>query len=458
MKRTGKSFYGLLIIGVLSLDILAGCGTTIPTTNNDENTTTTPPSAQVVNNSGDSIYQVNVGDTIFTLTGYGSSGGSTGFSDVAEGTNTITLKQTSTSTSVSVNSLNSLQKNNSYAVNISKVSGSYCAELWQMLDTSTPFNDNTTRVLIGTTCTGTAPATPTSVTATAGDGQVTISWSAVSDATSYNVYWSATTGVTKTSGTKITGVTSPYTHATLTNDTTYYYVVTAVNSSGESVESTEVLATTPPSPSPVLGIFPDESFVNLPPSMRDPFDGTKILIVKRILLPSNDPQSFAIANVGPQGSILNYLVTNEDFVNGFVYQNGTGSLPAGNTATVTVSVHPDFVINSVTGGPSLLIGSTQVLSIVTPDAANITKGLLSLEIRSDNVFNGTYTGSFSVTCPTCFGGTTTAGTFTSTLVNGEFTNFSTSPPPSSPLTQRRCRCLRLEPSREPTSRSSVVIV
>ena len=36
---------------------------------------------------------------------------------------------------------------------------------------------------------------------------------------------------------------SPYTHAGLTNDTTYYYVVTGVNKYGEGLESQEVSAT-----------------------------------------------------------------------------------------------------------------------------------------------------------------------------------------------------------------------
>ena len=89
----------------------------------------------------------------------------------------------------------------------------------------------------------TAPSAPTGVAATAGDGQVSISWNSVSGATSYNIYWSTTTGITKTTGTKISNATSPYTHTSLTNGTTYYYVVTAENSYGESSESSQLSAT-----------------------------------------------------------------------------------------------------------------------------------------------------------------------------------------------------------------------
>ena len=88
--------------------------------------------------------------------------------------------------------------------------------------------------------TSSVPPAPTGVTATAGEGKITISWNAVSDATSYNIYWSTKSSVTKTTGTKITNVTSPYIHTGLTNGTIYYYIVTAVNFSGESVGSAQV--------------------------------------------------------------------------------------------------------------------------------------------------------------------------------------------------------------------------
>lgn len=95
-----------------------------------------------------------------------------------------------------------------------------------------------------TTPTPTAPAAPTGVTATGGTNQMTVSWSAVSGATSYNIYYSTTTGVTTATGTKIANATSPYVQTGLTAGTTYYYIVTAVNSTGESTASTQASAAT----------------------------------------------------------------------------------------------------------------------------------------------------------------------------------------------------------------------
>uniref|UniRef100_UPI003899578F glycoside hydrolase family 44 protein n=1 Tax=Paenibacillus kobensis TaxID=59841 RepID=UPI003899578F len=86
------------------------------------------------------------------------------------------------------------------------------------------------------------PAAPTNLTATAGNAQAALSWSASSGATSYNVKRATTSGGPYT--TVAAGVTSTsYTNTGLTNDTTYYYVVSAVNSSAESVNSAQVSVT-----------------------------------------------------------------------------------------------------------------------------------------------------------------------------------------------------------------------
>jgi lysophospholipase L1-like esterase len=92
---------------------------------------------------------------------------------------------------------------------------------------------------------GNMPTAPTGVTVMAGDRQATISWNAVNNAATYNIYWSTSADVSSKSGTKVAGVTSPYTHTELKQGTVYYYVITAVNGYGESTDSASVSVTIP---------------------------------------------------------------------------------------------------------------------------------------------------------------------------------------------------------------------
>jgi N-acetylneuraminic acid mutarotase len=84
---------------------------------------------------------------------------------------------------------------------------------------------------------------PSGVSAAGGAGDVTISWTAVTGADSYNIYWGTSAGVTVSSGTKINGAVSPDTVSLSAGDDKHYFIVTSVSSRGESVGSTEVSAT-----------------------------------------------------------------------------------------------------------------------------------------------------------------------------------------------------------------------
>ncbi len=96
------------------------------------------------------------------------------------------------------------------------------------------------------------PAAPSSLTATAGNALVGLTWVGSADAASYRVhrgtisggpYSAIASGLTATS----------YSDSAVTNGVAYYYVVTAVNSAGESTNSNEAAATpsapaVPPAP------------------------------------------------------------------------------------------------------------------------------------------------------------------------------------------------------------------
>ncbi len=89
-----------------------------------------------------------------------------------------------------------------------------------------------------------APDRPAGVVATADNGQVSLSWPKVGNAAAYRVYYATSPGVSRSSGNRIEGIFgTSYIKTGLTNDTTYYFVVTSVNASGESGESNEVSAT-----------------------------------------------------------------------------------------------------------------------------------------------------------------------------------------------------------------------
>jgi uncharacterized protein (TIGR02145 family) len=91
-----------------------------------------------------------------------------------------------------------------------------------------------------------APMAPVISSVVGGDGNVTVSWEPVSGALSYNLYYQAGTTIDKTSGTELTGVSSPKVVSGLTNGIKYTFAMSTMTVAGESGLST-ILSTTPAS-------------------------------------------------------------------------------------------------------------------------------------------------------------------------------------------------------------------
>jgi carboxypeptidase T len=95
-----------------------------------------------------------------------------------------------------------------------------------------------------------APGAPSALTATPGNGQAGLSWTAASGATLYRVYRATASGGPYTMiQTNLTG--TSFTDTGLTNGTTYYYVVTGTNGAGEGPNSNEA-SVTPVAPPTVV--------------------------------------------------------------------------------------------------------------------------------------------------------------------------------------------------------------
>lgn len=114
------------------------------------------------------------------------------------------------------------------------------------------------------------PLPPTGVTATEGNGAVTLNWAPSAGATSYNIYYGTEFDVSRAGGIKVAGVSAPHTLSGLANKTAYFFVVTAVSANGEGFESMQVSATpVAVSPVPAMLHIPGGSFV-MGDSLADP--------------------------------------------------------------------------------------------------------------------------------------------------------------------------------------------
>ena len=190
------------------------------------------------------------------------------------------------------------------------------------------------------------PAVPTGLAATAGNMQVALSWTASSGATSYHVKRSTTSG----SEMQIAAPASAnFTDTGLTNGTKYYYLVSAVNSAGESLNSAELSATptapiTPPAVPTGLTATAGNAQVNLTWNVSA---GATSYHLKRSTTAGSGytqigaPPTANFADSGlTNGTTYYYVVTAVNTAGESGNSNQASSTPINAAADVTITIDP----------------------------------------------------------------------------------------------------------------------
>lgn len=197
------------------------------------------------------------------------------------------------------------------------------------------------------------PAPPLYVTASATFGQVTLSWTASTGATNYNVKRSYQYAGPYT----IQGNTSTlgFVDTTVANGVTYYYVVSALNAGGESSNSLPVTITTPVPPvtDPQIG------FVTFPASST-PVEYTSVFstagfpsyifnnVVPLVIIGEPGTQTFYTAGAtdltaGPTNGVADPTANGSSVPSGYI----NGLDPEQVTTYTVAQVMPDMTIRAI---------------------------------------------------------------------------------------------------------------
>jgi fibronectin type 3 domain-containing protein len=191
------------------------------------------------------------------------------------------------------------------------------------------------------------PAAPAGLSATAGNAQVSLAWTASSNATSYQVKRSTSSGTEA----QIAAPTSTsYTDTAVTNGTKYFYVVAAVNSGGESANSSQVSATpTAPETVPATPTGLQAIAGNAQVSLSwNASAGAASYDVKRATT-NGGPYSTAVASPTAtsytdtsvtNGTIYYYVISAANSIGQSANSAQASATPAAPVANVTIAINP----------------------------------------------------------------------------------------------------------------------
>jgi len=249
------------------------------------------------------------------------------------------------------------------------------------------------------------PAAPLGLTATATFGQVSLTWSASIGATNYNIKRSTSSGsevtIASTAGTS-------YTDTSVLDGTTYFYVVSALNSGGEGPNSLEVSATPPipPPPAPNIGWFDYEGndFTGFF-TVNHPVSGAKTFTAHNDISIAIDPttngiQTYYIYTNGPQPVLAVPSSTNGSSPP--FYQDGLAF-----AQPLPVTTMPDLVIKAVNvgpGGSSAVTTAEFLFQVDNPIVNGVNAALFTVsDVTSNVVFWYTTDGTTPTNAPPSIG-------------------------------------------------------
>lgn len=223
------------------------------------------------------------------------------------------------------------------------------------------------------------PAAPTNLVASPGNAQVQLTWTASSGATSYNVKRATVSGGPFTLAG--TSTTTSFTDTGLTNGTTFFYVVSAVNANGESANSAQVSAT--PSAGTAnftLSAAPNTLTVNQGAS------GTSTISIAR----TNFTGAVTLSATGLPSGVTASFNTSPTTANSSVLTLSASATATTGAATVTITGTGGGLTNTTTIALTVGMGGTNNGGVtITPVVASSSNFFNEEDVRVANTQNVT---------------------------------------------------------------------
>ena len=246
---------------------------------------------------------------------------------------------------------------------------------------------------------GSLPVSPASLTATAANGLVTLSWTTSAGAVSYNIYRGSTVGG-ENWGARLQNVLASscgqnncsYPDNTVLNGISYYYVVSALNGSGEGANTTEANAT------PLAAPLAPTGLNATPGNMQVALSWSASATAASYNVKRSTVNAGPYTTVSSNGAVTSTNYTDTSLSNGTTYYYVVSAVNVGGESpnSSQVSAVPISPVVSPSGLTALILGARVGGKIVEGGVVlNWTKSTSS-GVTKNNIYRSTGSGAYSL--------------------------------------------------------------